>query len=248
MRVVVGIPARMGSSRFPGKPLCDILGKSMIEHIYRRCELSDIYTFVATCDKEIYYKVKEFGGEVFMTDPDIKRPGLRVAQACKQLDLDDDDIVIIVQGDEPLVHPDMIQGIINELVIDNNKFCVHNMRKATQEELDDTNEVKAVFDVEKYALYFSRSAIPSNIRTEDIPRYKQVCIFGFIYKNLKQFLRLEPTPIEIAESIEMMRVLEHGYRLKLIETDKVMKSVDTEEDRKEVELLMKDDELWKKGY
>ena len=110
MRIVVGIPVRMGSTRFPGKPLCDILGKTMIEHCYKRCELSKYSTdlFVAACDSEIHDVVENFGGNVIMTNPDIQRPGLRVASAAESLDLDDDDIVVVVQGDEPLVHPDMI--------------------------------------------------------------------------------------------------------------------------------------------
>ena len=116
--MVIGIPARMGSTRFPGKPLCDILGRTMIEHCYRRSSLSKITTdlFVATCDEEIQREVKSFGGQVFMTDPNIHRPGLRVAAAAEKLELDDDDIVVVVQGDEPLVHPDMIDLAVQPLL------------------------------------------------------------------------------------------------------------------------------------
>ena len=120
LRIVVGIPARMGSTRFPGKPLCDILGKTMIEHCYKRCSLSEYTTdlFVATCDSEIQGVVESFGGKVIMTNSNIERPGLRVAFAAETLNLNDDDIVVVVQGDEPLVHPDMIdlavQPLLNE--------------------------------------------------------------------------------------------------------------------------------------
>src|SRR3990167_7078967 len=108
MKIFIGIPARMGSTRFPGKPLCDILGKPMIEHCYRRCELSQYATslFVAACDPEIQEAVHGFGGRVIMTDSNIQRPGLRVAAGAETLGLDDGDIVVVVQGDEPLVHPD----------------------------------------------------------------------------------------------------------------------------------------------
>ena len=119
MRIVVGIPVRMGSTRFPGKPLCDILGKTMIEHCYKRCALSKYTTdlFVAACDSEIKEEVENFGGKVIMTNPDIERPGLRVASAAESLDLDDDDIVVVVQGDEPLVHPDMIAESLQPFMV-----------------------------------------------------------------------------------------------------------------------------------
>ncbi|MCX6224368.1 MAG: NTP transferase domain-containing protein, partial [Bacteroidia bacterium] len=104
MKVIVGIPVRLGSTRYPGKPLCDILGKSMVEHVYRRCALSKYATdlFVAACDDPIRQRVEAFGGTVIMTDPEIQRPGLRVAAAAETLGLGDDDIVVVVQGDEPL--------------------------------------------------------------------------------------------------------------------------------------------------
>ena len=128
MKIVIGIPVRMGSTRFPGKPLCDILGKTMIEHCYKRCSLSKYATslFVAACDKEIQQTVEGFGGTVIMTDSNIQRPGLRVASAAETLDLDDDDIVVVVQGDEPLVHPDMIDLAIQPL-LDEKDVYVSNL-------------------------------------------------------------------------------------------------------------------------
>lgn len=244
MKVVIGIPARMESKRFPGKPLCDILGKSMIEHVYERCSLTELYTFVATCNQEIYDEVRSFGGEVFMTKPDIKRAGLRVAEACKEnIDLSDNDIVIIVQGDEPLIHPEMIHESYRQL-IHSNVFCTNMIRKATEQDLRDTNEIKVVMDKYNNALYFSRSPIP--FLTKFKPNiYKQVCIFAFKYKDLLNFQEFSETPLEKAESIEMLRVLEHGYKIKLIKNPYITKSVDNEKDRKEVEELMKNDKIWK---
>ena len=133
MRIVVGIPVRMGSTRFPGKPLCDILGKTMIEHVYRRCALSKYATslFVAACDIEIQQAVENFGGAVIMTDPKIQRPGLRVASAAESLDLDDDDIVVVVQGDEPLVHPDMIDLAIQPLLNEKDVYVSNLAMKYT---------------------------------------------------------------------------------------------------------------------
>ena len=121
MRICVGIPARMGSSRFPGKPLANICGMPMIEHIYKRCLLAEDIDeiFIATCDDIIKDTVSEFGGTVIMTDPNIPRPGLRVAEAAKSLDLDDNDIVMGVQGDEPLIHPDLINLCFRPLIDEN---------------------------------------------------------------------------------------------------------------------------------
>ncbi|MDP7196210.1 MAG: NTP transferase domain-containing protein, partial [SAR202 cluster bacterium] len=109
MKTVIGIPARMGSSRFPGKPLAQICGMSMIEHVYKRCTFADNVDeiFIATCDQEIVIEADNFGAKSIMTDPEIQRPALRVFAAAEELDLDDEDIVITVQGDEPLFHPDM---------------------------------------------------------------------------------------------------------------------------------------------
>ena len=128
MKIVVGIPSRMGSTRFPGKPLCDILGKPMIEHCYKRCSFSEYKTdvFVAACDTEIEEQVKSFGGKVIMTDPNIQRPGLRVANAAEKLNLDDEDIVVVVQGDEPLVHPKMIDLLFFYSVLLNDQKTLLN--------------------------------------------------------------------------------------------------------------------------
>src|SRR5437016_8336988 len=120
MKVVIGIPARLAASRLPGKPLKEILGISMIEHVYKRCQLAQHIddVFIATCDEDIQEVVVGFGGKVFMTPAEIERPGLRVAEACKQQSLADDDIVVVVQGDEPLVYPEMIDLAVQPLLDD----------------------------------------------------------------------------------------------------------------------------------
>lgn len=245
-RIIIGIPARLESTRFPRKPLCEILGMSMIEHVYKRCELSNEYTFVATCDDEIREEIERFGGNVIMTNKNIKRPGVRIAEACKTLFLDDDDIVVVAQGDEPLVYPDMINRVAESLINDDTIYCAHLCEDATQEEWDDTNEIKCVVNIYNDAIYFSRSQIPSNVRTDKIPRLKQVCIFGFRWKNLLDFISLQPTPLELGESIEMLRALEHNKRVHMIKTDFDTKSVDTEIDRQVVEEMMKNDPIFKK--
>ena len=246
MKIIVGIPARMGSSRFPGKPLCNILGLTMIEHVYRRCSLSKSVdeVFVATCDREIEKKVEEFNGKSIMTGKNISRPGLRVAEACKKLNLKNDDIIVVVQGDEPLVHPNMIDVAVKPLINDRTVFCVNLAREATENEWNDPNEIKVVTDLEKNAIFMSRSPIPSNTRGKIKERLKQVCIMPFKKKNLLKFQNLIPTPLEIVESVEMLRAIEHGYKVRIVKTDFITKSVDTEKDRIDVEELMKKDPIF----
>ena len=247
-KVVVGIPVRMGSSRFPGKPLCDILGKSMVEHVYRRSGLASQVTrvFVATCDEEIKQAVQSFGGNVYMTPKEISRPGLGVAEACKQMDLRDEDIVVVVQGDEPLVNPQMIDLAIEPLVSDPEVFCVNLAADLSNGDWKDPNEIKVVTDIKMNAIFMSRSPIPSHTRDRKGHRMKQVCIMPFTKKNLFDFQAMPETPLEIAESIEMLRAIEHGLKVRMVKTDFVSKSVDNDQDRKTVEKLMADDAVYKK--
>jgi 3-deoxy-manno-octulosonate cytidylyltransferase (CMP-KDO synthetase) len=138
----------MGASRFPGKPLAKILGMPMIEHVYKRCQLAKHIdeVFVAACDEEVRDVVLGFGGQVFMTPYDIARPGLRVAEACKQQSLADDDIVVVAQGDEPLVYPEMIDLAVQPLLNDPSVQLVTMVADANETEWKDTNEVKVVAD------------------------------------------------------------------------------------------------------
>lgn len=249
MKIVIGIPARMGSTRFAGKPLCDILGKSMIEHCYRRCSLSKYATslFVAACDGEIQREVEGFGGSVIMTDRDIQRPGLRVAAAAETLGLDDEDIVVVVQGDEPLVHPDMIDLAIQPLLDEKDIFVSNLCANPSEAEWNDPGEIKVVCDLEMNAMYMSRSPIPSIAHEEKRSNWwKQVCIMPFRWHFMKKFNHvLEPTPLELQESVEMVRALQHGYKVRMVPSPFLSKSVDTEEDRKIVEELMRADPVFK---
>ena len=248
MKIVIGIPARMGSTRFPGKPLCKILDKSMIEHCYKRSSFSKYSTnlFVAACDQEIKDHVISFGGQVIMTDKNIQRPGLRVAQAAKELNLDDEDIVVVVQGDEPLIHPDMIDNAIKPLLNENDIFVANNCTKITNEtDWKDYGEINVVCDLNMNAMYFSRSPIPSNAHQEvKTTWWKQVCVMPFKWHFMKKFNNLDPTPLELQESIEMIRAIQHGYKVKMVPTTHPVKSVDSENDRKIVEKLMHNDKLY----
>ena len=249
MKIVIGIPVRMGSTRFPGKPLCDILGKTMIEHCYKRCSLSKYATslFVAACDKEIQQTVEGFGGTVIMTDSNIQRPGLRVASAAETLDLDDDDIVVVVQGDEPLVHPDMIDLAIQPLLDEKDVYVSNLTAELSEEEWKDSGEIKVVCDLKMNAMYMSRAPMPSIDHEERRTIwYKQVCIMPFRWHFMKKFNHeLEPTPLELQESIEMNRAIQHGYKVRMVHSPYISKSVDTNDDRIKVEQLMQNDSVFK---
>lgn len=244
MKVVVGIPARMGSSRFPGKPLAPILGMPMIEHVYKRCELAENVDklFVATCDDEIAEVVEGFGGTWYMTPREIPRPALRVAEACKQQDLGDEDVVVVVQGDEPLVHPGMIELAARALIDDGDAPLGTLVALASDMEWSDPNEVKVVGDRSGRILYMSRSPIPSNTRDRGTEaRRKQVAIMPFRKRFLLEFQEMEPTSLEVAESIELLRAIEHGVRVLAVESQYRSASVDTEPDRQEAEAAMRED-------
>jgi 3-deoxy-manno-octulosonate cytidylyltransferase (CMP-KDO synthetase) len=249
MKIVIGIPARMGSTRFPGKPLCDIAGMSMLEHCFIRCSLSKYATnlFIATCDDEIKEAGKKFGADVIMTAKNIQRPGLRVAEAAETLNLDDDDIVVVVQGDEPLVHPEMIDIAIEPLLKEQDVFVSNLCATASLEDLNDPGEIKVVCDLHMNALYMSRSAIPSIAHEESRAQWwKQVCIMPFRWHFLKKFNNeLSQTPLEMQESIEMIRAIQHGYKVRMIPSKFLSKSVDSEVDRKVVEKMMREDSLFK---
>ncbi|HEX6624890.1 MAG TPA: 3-deoxy-manno-octulosonate cytidylyltransferase [Pyrinomonadaceae bacterium] len=248
VRVVAIIPARMGSSRFPGKPLAPLHGRPMIEHVVRRavmCERLDA-VYVATCDDEIRTAVEAWGGAVLMTSPAHERASDRVAEAAEHVEAD---IVVMIQGDEPMCTPDMIDAAVAPLLEDSSVGCVNLARRiASREEYLDRNTIKVVRNVRGDALYFSRSPIPALDFARDFPIgrtpvLKQVCVIPFRRDFLREFARLTPTPLERAESIDMLRVIEHGGHVRLVETRAVTHAVDTPEDLRLVESLMKGDPL-----
>ncbi len=247
-KIFIGIPARMGSSRFPGKPLCKIDGLPMIEHVYKRVNLyqNNSSIFVAGCDSQVEQVVKEFGGNFIDTDPNISRPSERVAYAAKSLNLKGDDIIVVVQGDEPLIYPEMISMAIEPLLKKTAPEITNLCASATADEVLDPSEIKVVCDLNMNALYMSRSAIPSSFHSEvkNFQYLKQVCVFGFTWRNLSNFTwNLSHSPLEQSESIELNRAIEHGWKVRMIQSDFKTKSVDTELDRLNAEKLIKVDKL-----
>lgn len=244
MNILALIPARMGSSRFPGKPMAKILGKPMIGHVYERVAKSPMLalTAVATCDKEIFDYIESIGGVAVMTGDQHERASDRCAEALLKLEeryRTKYDIVVMVQGDEPMTHPDMIGEAVQPLV-DHPDVKVVNLlgRIKDTAEFEDRNCIKVVCDLQLNALYFSREPIPTRCKVDEIPMGKQVCIIPFRRDFLLEYTRLAPTPLEIAESVDMMRVLEHGMRVRMAPTRHDTQAVDTMDDLKKVEQLM----------
>lgn len=244
MKILGLIPARMGSSRFPGKPMAKILGKPMIGHVYERVAQSPMLdlTVVATCDVEIFNYIESIGGVAVMTSDRHERASDRCAEAISKLESANNmryDIVVMVQGDEPMTDPDMITEAVEPMVGDESILVVNLLGQiTTTAEFEDRNCIKVVCDQNSNALYFSREPIPTRCNTDDVPMGKQVCIIPFRRDFLFKYTDLNPTPLEIAESVDMMRVLEHGYQVKMIPTRHSTHAVDTPEDLVKVEQLM----------
>ena len=244
MKIAAVIPVRMGSSRFPGKPLTPIMGRTMVEHVYRRVALSkglDGGVYVATPDDEIAKVVESFGGTVAMTSPSHQRASDRVAEAAESIDAD---IVVMIQGDEPLVTPEMVESSFQPLLKDNSIFCTNLVKRITsEEEYFDRNTIKVVMNHDGYALYFSREPIPTlhNNDFASIKAYKQVCIIPYPKRFLLDFAAMAPTALEETESIDMLRILEHGQRVLMVECHQECHSVDAPHDVQVVESMMQND-------
>lgn len=245
MKTIAVIPARMGSSRFPGKPIAKILGRPMIEHIYKRVAMSKSLdaTYIATCDEEIRQIAEGFGAQVIMTSDIHERASDRVAEAVVYLDAD---LIVMVQGDEPMTHPDMIDTAVAPFKDDPKLGCVNLVRKIDHEaDYLDANTIKVVMNQHNDALYMSRRPIPTIAKSgfADTAAYKQVCIIPFRRSTLYQYTQLTPTPLEKLESIDMLRLLEHGMQVKMVPTEFNTQAVDTPEDLARVEKLMAADPL-----
>jgi 3-deoxy-manno-octulosonate cytidylyltransferase (CMP-KDO synthetase) len=234
----------MGSSRFPGKPMAQILGKPMIGHVHDRVIQSKLLTMtaVATCDQEIYDYITSIGGLAVMTADSYERASDRCAEALLAIEEKYKlrfEIVVMVQGDEPMTHPDMIDEALQPLIQDEGIQVANLLGIIKGEgEFEDRNCIKVVCDLFSNAIYFSREPIPTRFKSKDIPMYKQVCVIPFRRDYLLEYTKLAPTPLEIIESVDMMRVLEHGGKVRMIPTKHSNQSVDTLEDLLKVEKLM----------
>jgi 3-deoxy-manno-octulosonate cytidylyltransferase (CMP-KDO synthetase) len=240
---VVVIPARYESSRFPGKPLALIAGRPMIEHVYRRAlEARDVSrVLVATDDERIARVVAAFGGEAVMTSPAHVTGTDRLAEVAAGLDCD---IIVNVQGDEPLVTPAMIEQVVAPLVADATAVMSSlRTRLTSRAEYLDPNVVKVIVDRHDVALYFSRAPIPHTrdaMAEGDPPAsaWRHIGMYAYQRAFLGIFARLPPTPLEQTERLEQLRALEHGYRIVVPETAHRSVGVDTPSDLAEVEAMV----------
>lgn len=235
------IPARYASTRLPGKPLKDIAGEPMICRVYDRASLAQRTeaTVVATDDKRIETVVEAHGGHAVMTKKDHPTGTDRLAEVAEKLP--DYDLIINVQGDEPLIDPELIDSLAAAFDDDPElQMATVKTEIADEAEQANPNNVKVVTDKNGYALYFSRSLLPYPRHHLGIPVYKHIGIYAYKRDFLLKYAKLEPTPLERAESLEQLRALENGYRIKVIETTSRFVGVDTEEDLAEVNRIYKD--------
>ena len=238
MKILAIIPARYASSRFPGKPLADIAGQSMIQRVYRQSEKSECVqkVLVATDDARIQEHVKSFGGNVIMTNPDHPSGTDRCFEAYQNLK-EQFDFVINVQGDEPFISPDQID-LLTSVLQPGVELATLVKKIDSHKEIIDPNEAKVVLNKSNEALYFSRSPIPylnesSTDWTEKGNYYKHVGIYAYRTDILQQITQLEVSTLEAAESLEQLRWIQNGYRIKVGVTNFESMCIDTPEDIKE---------------
>jgi 3-deoxy-manno-octulosonate cytidylyltransferase (CMP-KDO synthetase) len=239
MSVVGIIPARLAATRLPDKPLLDIAGKTMIQRVWERAQqarrLDSVY--IATPDERIRQVVEEFGGVALMTS-DRHRSGTdRLAEASAGLDAE---IIVNIQGDEPLIEPGYIDRSVEPLLEDPALEMSSLMCICPEEERENPATVKVVAAANGDALYFSRSRIPFPRGEEGVPVMQHIGLYAYRRDFLLEFSKLSPTPLEITESLEQLRALENGRRIRMVAVEKAPLSVDTMEDLVRVQVLFAD--------
>jgi len=238
MKAVGIIPARYQSTRLPGKPLALILGKPMIWYVYQQAKKSRYLeeVIVATDDQRIVEAVESFGGKAVLTAREHRTGTDRLAQVAENMTAE---IIVNIQGDEPLIQPEMIDQAIEPLLQDDTLVMATLKKKIDeQEDLHNPHLVKVVADKNNRALYFSRSLLPFPREETGQPVYKHVGLYVYRRDFLLAFSRMEPTPLEQTESLEQLRVLENGYPIYVVETPYSSQGVDTPEDLAKVTALI----------
>ncbi len=248
--IIAIIPARMASTRFPNKPLAKILDMPMIGHVYQRSRmcagLADVW--VATCDREIFDYIESVGGKVVMTGDHHQRASDRSAEALLKIEEETGqsvDYAAMIQGDEPMLNPQMIDALIAPLQNDAGLQVINLISQIDSlEEFENRNVVKVVLDQRGFVLYFSREPIPSRKKfSGSVPMWKQLGIILFSRKALLDYTHMAPTPLEIIESVDMNRFLEYGIQIKMIPVAHQTYGVDVPDDLPAVEDLLRQDPL-----
>jgi 3-deoxy-manno-octulosonate cytidylyltransferase (CMP-KDO synthetase) len=237
-RIVGILPARWGSSRFPGKPLHGIAGKPLIQHVWERCTEAACFDqiIIATDDMRIAEAGFAFGAEIALTSPEHKSGTDRIAEVAMKLRKAS--LIFNIQGDEPLIDPLLLRRLVNEI---GKRKKIEIITAATPLGLDASlseHNVKVVFDSKGDALYFSRSLIPFHRTTGKIIFYKHLGIYGYRRKALLNFVTLRPSLLEQAEQLEQLRALENGMKIRVVVSEVDSIGVDTPEDATEVERLI----------
>jgi len=231
MKIIGIIPARFASTRLPGKPLKDIVGKPMIQHVYERVSKAKLLNeiIVATDNEQIIHAVKQFNGNAVMTAENHLNGTTRAAEVVREMDFD---IIINVQGDEPLIMPEMIDELAEVMINDQTLSSATLCYQITEDKFLDPNVVKVVRSRDDFALYFSRSLIPFPRYKERLKVYEHIGIYAYTKPFILEYCEMDETPLSAAESLEQLKVLENGYRMKVPETKYEYKalSIDTEED------------------
>ncbi|KAL3508667.1 hypothetical protein ACH5RR_028068 [Cinchona calisaya] len=241
-RVVGIIPARFASSRFPGKPLVQILGKPMIQRTWERAKLASSldHVVIATDDEKIADCCRGFGADVIMTSESCRNGTERCNEALEKLGKKYD-IVVNIQGDEPLIEPEIIDGIVKALQAAPDAVFSTAVTSLKPEDALDPNRVKCVVDNRGYAIYFSRGLIPFNKSAKVNPQFPYLLHLGiqsYDSKFLKIYPELTPTPLQLEEDLEQLKVLENGYKMKVIKVNHEAHGVDAPEDVEKIERFM----------
>lgn len=239
MKIVAIIPSRYGSTRFDGKPLALIAGKPMIRLVYERAiqaeRISDV--FVATDDQRIYDAVLAFGGKAVMTSAENRSGTDRVAEAAEKIGLDRDDIVVNVQGDQPLLNPVCIDELVEPFFTDPDLgVSTLAFKIINKDEITNPKDVKVAFDSAGFALYFSRSPIPcGRDSSKDFDTYKHLGFYAYTRRFLEIFRNLPEGRLEMIEKLEQLRALEYGHKIKVVITGYDSPEVDLPGDIAKVE-------------
>lgn len=230
MKIICVIPARFASTRLPGKPLADIAGKPMIVRVYERVLKArrPAEVIAAVDDERVFSAVTAAGGKAVMTKKDHPTGTDRLAEVAQKCP--DADVIINVQGDEPLIDPQIIDDLAQQFLDDENLQMATVKTPMAEDEKEKPGNVKVVTDKNGYALYFSRSLIPYPREDTGVIVYKHIGIYGYRRDFLLNYAKMAPTPLEQTESLEQLRALENGYKIKVITTDKHFVGVDTKED------------------
>ena len=236
MKILGVIPARYASTRFEGKPLKDINGNTMIEWVYKRAENADIDKLVvATDDERIFNTVKKFGGNAVMTSKEHENGTSRIIEVINTPEYNDFDFIINIQGDEPLIDIKSINLLADNYRKEKSEIVTLKKEFNKNENIENPNIVKVITDFNDNAVYFSRSAIPYERNSmKNFKYYKHIGIYGYTSKFLNELKSLKEGILVKIESLEQLRFIENGYKIKVLETVSEVIGVDTEEDLKEV--------------